>query len=272
MKKIMQAAMFLLLISGVSNTNAGLGDKWNKFREKHIDPVGDKAADTWNEKREEHIDPAGDKADKYTEKWNHWREEKLDPLGDTIELFVRSLRDGAMKGFPNRFKPHHHKDIPNPTFQFGISSNYVNALIKEYMKTHIPLDDRVTTDVATNNYIHATDTSISFDEGRNIITVRINSGIKGFDSSKVKGGFRIRRVELEIAPVVRNEMRNIYLDLNSRMVFLNLKKNPTWLDKSIAQAVQEDVLNKRPLASVNLSDAVKLHIPVMNTGYSYNSM
>ena len=57
MKKIL---FIYILLALTSQAHAGLSDSWNKFREKHIDPAGDKAADTWNKTREKHIDPIGD--------------------------------------------------------------------------------------------------------------------------------------------------------------------------------------------------------------------
>jgi len=53
----------------------------------------------------------------------------------------------------------------------------------------------------------------------------------------------------------------LYLDLDNR----------EWLDKSIAQAIQKDILNKRPLTSKNLTETIKTTLPALNTVRKVNS-
>lgn len=89
------ALVISLFLLANAEAHAGLGDKWNKFREKHIDPVGDKAEATVREARDDVKEEVG----RGTDDLNKFREKYIDPIGDakSVDDFIDATGNATIK-------------------------------------------------------------------------------------------------------------------------------------------------------------------------------
>ncbi|NUM34684.1 MAG: hypothetical protein HUU50_09075 [Candidatus Brocadiae bacterium] len=208
------------------------------------------------------IDRGRLKIDRLSQEWNEWREDTLDPIGDYISFFYNALKEGITEGFPKGFEVNKVSKLENPDVDMFVSSTALNRGLARYLKDAIPLDKK---NPHSNNYINIGESSLSFDEGRNIIICKIAKGMLGFEKAKTKGGLRLNGATIEIAPVLKKRDSQIILEIYTKMIYLDINDTPPLIERSIAQGIDEYLKDEGALASENITDMIDFKIPVLNT-------
>lgn len=302
MKKSVYLFLLVMAFTFINSVDVvgGLVDKFKKevkrvenrlerAREKHVDPVGDKIGkeaerveNKLERAREKHIDPIGDDIEetvrntrdelvkakeKLANDWNTFREDEVDPIGDTVALIYYSMKDGR-KDFPDGFEQMIPRRIANPDASAILQVNFFNYLLNRLMEKSIPLDKD---NPNSNNYFSLSGAKLYVDHGRQVLVLKGSDGMLGLEAmdSKIKGGVRINAFTLELFPNSKVQNGKILIDISAKLVYLDLDNTPPLVERAIAHGVHREKFNKGPLATIDVTDLLKVDIPYMNREDSF---
>jgi hypothetical protein len=194
-----------------------------------------------------------EKADeKISEVWNEWREDKLDPIGDYIEAAYKYLKAGN-EGNPDGFSTQAIRVIDAPNIQVTFNNNVLHKLFYQIVSEQIPLDKN---NPNNGNYIYFDEINLSNDGERRIIVLKIARGRLKF-SFVTRNTLKINGATIELSPKISKLNEKLSLDLNARLVSLNIDDVPPMVERGIAHGINDHFKNKdgeNGFVSIDLTD------------------
>lgn len=168
----------------------------------------------------------------------------LDKLGLYMTL--------ASKGFPNAIKnPAFIRSIASPSGKLEISNHYLETLFNNIFNHTIRIDKDLISFVEING-----SKLIDYDENLKALMVSFSQGKIGVKDGNIKNTFTIKNCTIEFLPDINIVSGSIFMNFKAVITHLDLKDCNPIIDKMIAWAIQVELLNSKPLASINVSNLV----------------
>lgn len=169
----------------------------------------------------------------------------------------------SIQGFPSKYS-NQTQSINDVDREIFLSNHLLNSIIIKLTEQPYKYGEK------GNEYIHLHKLSFNFQPDLNTISLIINDGIIGWDADKVRGAFKINTGEIQLIPVIVNEGDDFKLFFGARLVNLDIKDCPPRIEKMIAWAIQDNVLNM-PVIEESINDLVHFNTEVEIKGKKISS-
>lgn len=220
----------LMVTELAAQPGLGLEQHWLQFKAKHLDPATRK----WSGE----LENAG-----------RLTKEALEKAQFGTDKIVRVLQ--GSKDFPATLHNPREK-ITGANLQLQLQRSYLQKLVRNLMSAPIALEQDV-----SKSYFQLKNTSLVFDETRNIVLARFTDGYVGFKGF-IKAGVKVKNATIQFAPKIVKKGQSLVLQLNARLSYIDLANHSELMDKLFASLVEELLMTKGPILETDLSSQLKV--------------